>query len=78
MPGNREHCPMPITAKRLTKHYDKLSARERFSLIVADAVRGDEAVREQLTRSAPKQTFSVPNHRGNAEGFAEAGNMYIT
>jgi hypothetical protein len=72
-----EQRTVAISTKQLTKHYDKLTARERFSLIVAAGVRGDEAERERLARSAPKQTFSVPNHRGYAEGFADVGNLYV-
>ena len=61
----------------MTRHYEKLTPRERFSLIVAAGIRGDEADREKLMRSAPKKAFSVPNHRGYAEGFADVGNVYI-
>ena len=45
---------------------------------LSTGIRSDEGEREQLVRSAPKKVFSVPNHRGYAEGFAEAGNVYIT
>jgi hypothetical protein len=61
----------------LTRHYEKLTPRERFSLIVAAGIRGDEADREKLMRSAPKKAFSVPNHRGYAEGFADVGSLYV-
>ena len=69
---------MSLNTKRLVKHYEHLTPRERFSLIVAAGIRSDEGERDHLVRSAPKQTFSVPNHRGYAEGFAEVGNVYIT
>jgi hypothetical protein len=66
-----------LNTKQLNRHYENLTPQERFSLIVAAGIRGDEADREQLVRSAPRKAFSVPNHRGYAEGFAEVGNLYV-
>ncbi|MEK6751603.1 MAG: hypothetical protein AABZ00_04995 [Chloroflexota bacterium] len=53
----------------IQKHYDKLTTRERFALIVAAGMRGDEADRAALLRTAPRKTWSIPTTNGLAEAF---------
>ncbi len=57
------------TIDSLKKHYDKLTAPERFALMVAAGARGDKAERKALADSAPKVTFEFPHCQGLAEGF---------
>jgi hypothetical protein len=52
----------------LAKLYDRLTPRERLSLIMAANARGDETEENRLARSAPRTTFSVPDFYGLAEG----------
>jgi hypothetical protein len=53
----------------LTRHYDKLTAHERFALILAAAARGDEAERARLLDSAPRSAYRLPHHWGVTESF---------
>lgn len=57
------------TIDQLKKHYDKLTARERFALMVSAGARGDKAERDALADSAPTVTFEFPNVQGLSEGF---------
>jgi hypothetical protein len=66
-----------MNLKRVSKHYDKLTPRERFSLIVAAGVRGDDSEQDLLKRSAPTQLFRVPAHRGYAEAFCDVACLYL-
>ena len=67
---------MTLNPDRLSKHYDKLTPRERFSLILAAGVRGDEAEQDRLQSSAPEHLFCVPDYRGYSEGFNEVASLY--
>lgn len=49
-----------MNTKTLARHDDTLTPRERFPLIVAAAVRGDDLERERLVSSAPRATYSMP------------------
>jgi hypothetical protein len=53
----------------LAKLYGKLTPRERLPAIVGAAARGDTAEVERLTRSAPRNSFEVPDYYGLAEGM---------
>lgn len=55
--------------KTLRKNYDKLTANERFSLLVAAGARGDDNEREALLATAPSKTWRVPTTRGLGEAF---------
>jgi hypothetical protein len=57
------------TIDQIKKHYDKLTARERFVLVVAADARGDQAERAALLASAPKVTFRFPHIKGISDGF---------
>ena len=61
----------------IQKHYDKLSARERFALLVAAGLRGDYADRAALISSAPRKTFSVPNTYGLSDAFQFAAMWHV-
>jgi hypothetical protein len=61
----------------LANHYHSLTPRERFPLIVAAGLRGDESESVRLVRSAPTKAFSVPNFRGLAEGFDRLCSMVM-
>lgn len=43
---------------RLSRHYDRLEALERFRLVVAARARDDETELERLTASCPRETYS--------------------
>src|SRR5688500_231314 len=53
----------------LTKHYDKLTARERFAAFMAADIRDDKTEMHALISSAPRKTFSFPHTRGLTDGF---------
>ena len=53
----------------ITKHYDKLTAPERFKLLNAAFSRGDDADLVALQQSAPRKTWSVPITRGLVDAF---------
>jgi hypothetical protein len=53
----------------IQKHYDKLTVKERFALIVAAGVRNDDQELDALLRSAPRKVFSFPNTYGLSDAF---------
>lgn len=53
----------------LQKHYDKLTARERFAALTAAVIRNDEQERKALLQSAPRKVFSYPNTQGLYDAF---------
>jgi hypothetical protein len=61
----------------LAKHYQTLSPRERLTLILAAAARGDEEERSGLVKSAPRLAYEVQDHFGLARAFfgASAGHL---
>jgi hypothetical protein len=63
------------TIDQLKKHYDKLTARERFALIMGAYARMDEPTIDELLASAPRKIFSMPHTRGLTDGFQFAA-MY--
>jgi hypothetical protein len=46
-----------VNAKALAKHYDNLTAEERFRLILAAVARGERDEAERLMRVAPPTTI---------------------
>ncbi|GAB4540871.1 MAG: hypothetical protein Fur002_08330 [Anaerolineales bacterium] len=58
-----------MNTKNLQKHYDKLTVKERFALIVAAGIRNDDQERAALLQSAPRKVFSYPHTNGLAEAF---------
>ncbi|MEK6753468.1 MAG: hypothetical protein AABZ00_14520 [Chloroflexota bacterium] len=53
----------------IQKHYDKLTIKERFALLVAAGARKDDQDRDALLRSAPRKVFSFPNTYGLSDAF---------
>jgi hypothetical protein len=60
-----------MTANPLAKHYEKLTAEERFSLIYNAGVRGDDAEQVRLASSAPRLVLSFPHTAPYVEAFTE-------
>ena len=69
---------MTLNLNTLQKHYDKLTARERYPLIVRAVLRDDEADRRALMDTAPKVRFTFPHTIGLAEGFTKLIHFYIS
>lgn len=61
----------------LQRQYHKLTARERFSAVLAASLRGDDQEREALMTTAPKIGFSVSHTHGLAEAWQLAA-MFFT
>jgi hypothetical protein len=66
-----------MNTKRLAKHYDKLTPRERLPLILAAGIRGDDAEQARLSHSAPKVAYSVPDYFGLAHAFCDVGDLHL-
>ena len=66
-----------MNANGPTRHYDKLTPRERLPLIVAAVDRGDDAEADRLTRSAPRDGIRLPNYHGLAEGMLLASLFHM-
>lgn len=58
-----------MNTNSLAKLYDRLTPTERLPLILAASGRGDEAERNRLAQSAPKEAFRLPDYHGRAEGL---------
>ena len=65
------------TLEQVKKHYDKLTARERFALMVAAGARGDRAARRELADAAPTVSFIFPHVKGLSEGFETLTHHHI-
>jgi hypothetical protein len=59
------------TIEQLKKHYDKLTAPERFALILSADLRGDISERDALENSAPKVNWEFPHTVGLTYGFRQ-------
>jgi len=66
---------MNITA--ITKHYDKLTINERFALMQAAIMRGDDADRDALARTAPRKRWEMPNTMGLVDAFEAAAEWHV-
>jgi hypothetical protein len=58
-----------MKAPPLAKNYSRLTAEERFRLIMAAAGRRDEAERDRLIRAGGRITLSLPDHAPYARAF---------
>ena len=58
-----------MNTNALAKLYDRLTPKERLPLLLAASARGDEAERDRLARSAPREGYWVPDYHGLAEGL---------
>lgn len=54
---------MSINAKTMQKQYDKLTARERLTLLLAAMERGDERERRALMDAAPTALYRLPDYQ---------------
>jgi hypothetical protein len=59
------------TIDQLKKQYDKLTAPERFALMIAAAIREDKAEERALEASAPKVNWEFPHTIGLTFGFRQ-------
>jgi hypothetical protein len=60
-----------MKANSLAKDYHRLTAEERFRLILAASGRGDEVEQERLIRASERITLSVPDHTPFVRAFDE-------
>ena len=60
-----------MKANALARHYGKLTAEERFRLILAARARGDEAEGDRLVSAGQRITLSMPDHAPYADAFEE-------
>jgi hypothetical protein len=61
----------------LARHYDALAPLERLPLIMAAATRGDEAERDRLIQSAPRQTWSLPDYWGASTALQAVSHYHL-
>jgi hypothetical protein len=61
----------------LAKLYDRLTVRERLTLIVAASARADAVDRQRLTGSAPSIGIAVGHHYGLGTALAEAADFHL-
>jgi hypothetical protein len=61
--------------KTLARHYDRLSAEERFRLILAAGARGDKIEQQRLVSSGQRITLSVQDHAPYAQAFDELSRL---
>jgi len=66
-----------MNMKNLNKLYDRLSARERLTLLISASLRGDRVERQRLLDSAPSNHYAIPHHHGLAQALAEAATMHV-
>jgi hypothetical protein len=66
-----------VNTNGLAKHYDKLIPCERLPLILAASVRGDETEWRRLCRSAPRETYVVPDYFWTAQSFRELSDFHF-
>jgi hypothetical protein len=64
-----------MNANAVARHYDRLTAEERFRLILAAGARGDEAEATRLLNSAGTATFSTADHAPFARAFDELATL---
>jgi hypothetical protein len=58
-----------MNMNQVKRHYDKLTAKERFALMMKAHGREDNSEVKELIRSAPRKVFSFPDTHGLSEGF---------
>ena len=63
--------------KNLAQHYGRLAPDERFSLLVAAALRGDDEEREWLMQTAGKVSATVPDYYPYREAFADVAQRLV-
>jgi hypothetical protein len=66
-----------MNTRGLAKHYSVLTPRERLPLILAASVREDEVERERLARSAPRETYALPDYFWTAQTFSDLSSLHF-
>ena len=66
-----------MNTNNLNKLYDRLTARERLTLLISASARGDPVDRQRLLASAPSQPYAIPHHHAVAQAFAWASTMHV-
>lgn len=66
------------TIDQLKKHYSKLTAPERFALMVSASFRDDKAEESALEDSAPKINWEFPHTIGLTFGFRQLVKYHLT
>ncbi len=66
-----------MNTKALAKHYETLTPWERVPLIAAANSRGDETEANRLARSAPTNSFKVPEYFGLSEGLVQLAALHV-
>jgi hypothetical protein len=66
-----------MNTQTLRKNYGKLTARERYSAILAAAERGDKDELQALKKSAPKYCYNICHHYGIVIAFEGLAKDYI-
>lgn len=66
-----------MTTKSLERVYENLTGRERWSLVVQAGIRGDEAERERLARSARSETFRIADYTHYGHAFERVRSFAI-
>ncbi len=61
----------------LARHYDKLTPRERFPLIVAATARDDKQECDRLIDSAPKIGWRLPDYYGLGDALQDLGLVFM-
>ena len=60
----------------IQRQYGKLTAKERFSAVLAAGLRGDDQEREALMTTAPQVCFSVAHTHGLSEAWQLAATFF--
>lgn len=68
---------MSINAKTLQRQYDKLTPRERVTLILEAAKRGDAPERDALQRTAPRRSYQIGHHHGTLEALQLVAHAHL-
>jgi hypothetical protein len=66
-----------MNANTIATHYDKLTPRERWPLIMSASNRGDEAEYKRLMQSAPRWQLVARDHFPVAMAFRELGDFTL-
>jgi len=60
-----------MNTNALAKHYERLTPKERFCLILAAGARGDEVEQQRLQHAGQRLTLSMPDYSPWAHAFNE-------
>jgi hypothetical protein len=66
-----------MNSHELARHYDQITAQERFSLLLAAETRGDQEEFHRLMETAPRKNYSVPHHAPLVDAFFDLSKMHF-